>query len=679
MSELLLEIGLEEVPAGFMPDTLKQLEEHAQQGLLDQRLAFEDLKVLGTPRRLVLKVQGLSERQNDLSEEVRGPSLKVAYQEDGTPGKALMGFMRSQGCTLEDLEDRDGYVYAHKTEAGRHVVAVLTEWLPALILGLHFPKMMRWGSWKTRYVRPIHWIVALLDDEVIPFSLEMVKSDRKSRGHRHLGEAEFAIASAYTYEEQLENNFVIADPARRKEMILSQMAALAEQANGVIEKDEALLEEVLYLVEYPQALMGVFDTSFLHMPDELIITPMKEHQRYFPVRSKADGKLLNRFVTVRNGTAEHIEVVQAGNERVLTARLSDARFFYDEDLKVDPERWLEKLHHVVFQEKLGTVAEKVQRTEALAGQIAKLINADENDMVTAQRAAHLSKADLMSNVVTEFPELQGLIGEVYMAHAYPKEVGVAQAVREHYMPRFAGDAVPTSVAGTIVAMADKTDTIVGCFAAGIEPTGSQDPYGLRRQATGIVSMLVKNQLHLSLKALLDMAIAELPNDLVTDVSALRDKVYDFFRQRLRTLLRDTGYSATFTEAVLNAGYDDVSALVQRSNDIHHYIEHQGHDFENILTVFKRAHNLVMKSQGVAVDASLFEAEAEHHLYRAIKKEDAQSIHEKLDAVRALYDPVNRFFDDVMIMDEREHIRENHLALLRLFTDLTDDIIDLSAL
>lgn len=590
-----------------------------------------------------------------------------------------MGFMRSQGCTLEDLEDRDGYVYAHKTEAGRHVVAVLTEWLPALILGLHFPKMMRWGSWKTRYVRPIHWIVALLDDEVIPFSLEMVKSDRKSRGHRHLGEAEFAIASAYTYEEQLENNFVIADPARRKEMILSQMAALAEQANGVIEKDEALLEEVLYLVEYPQALMGVFDTSFLHMPDELIITPMKEHQRYFPVRSKADGKLLNRFVTVRNGTAEHIEVVQAGNERVLTARLSDARFFYDEDLKVDPERWLEKLHHVVFQEKLGTVAEKVQRTEALAGQIAKLINADENDMVTAQRAAHLSKADLMSNVVTEFPELQGLIGEVYMAHAYPKEVGVAQAVREHYMPRFAGDAVPTSVAGTIVAMADKTDTIVGCFAAGIEPTGSQDPYGLRRQATGIVSMLVKNQLHLSLKALLDMAIAELPNDLVTDVSALRDKVYDFFRQRLRTLLRDTGYSATFTEAVLNAGYDDVSALVQRSNDIHHYIEHQGHDFENILTVFKRAHNLVMKSQGVAVDASLFEAEAEHHLYRAIKKEDAQSIHEKLDAVRALYDPVNRFFDDVMIMDEREHIRENHLALLRLFTDLTDDIIDLSAL
>lgn len=679
MRQLLLEIGLEEVPAGFMPDTLRQLKEKAETGLAEHRLAYESLRVLGTPRRLTLEVKGLAERQSDLAEELRGPSLKVAYGEDGQPSRALEGFMRSQGIDLSALDKRDGYVYAQKTEAGKSAEAVLVEWLPELILGLHFPKMMRWGSWQTRYVRPIHWIVALLDDEVLPFALEMAASDRKSRGHRHLGEAEFAIASAQTYEEQLADNFVIVDPARRREMILTQMRDLEESVDGVIENDESLLEEVIYLVEYPQALMGGFEEAFLAMPDELIITPMKEHQRYFPVHAKKDGRLLNRFVTVRNGTADHLDIVQAGNERVLTARLSDARFFYEEDLKIDPETWVAKLSQVVFQEKLGTVLEKVERSEKLAGKIADAIGADADTRAIACRAAHLAKADLVSNVVTEFPELQGLIGEVYMAHAYD-DAALAQAVREHYMPRFAGDEVPASEAGTIVALADKADTIVGCFAAGIEPTGSQDPYGLRRQAAGIVAILIRNRLTLSLRELLTLAMEGMPAGLIMDPDALMQQIYNFFRQRLRTHLREAGYPAVFTEALLNAGYDRVSALVGRSREVFDYIEQQGADFETILTVFKRAHNLAQKAEGREIDPSLFETEAEKDLYRAIRERlDAKGVREKLDAVRALREPVDRFFNDVMVMDERDGVRRNRLALLVLFTALTDDIIDLSAL
>lgn len=684
MSQLLLEIGLEEVPAGFMPQTLAQLKNHAETALKDARIGFEAVRTLGTPRRLTLFVDGIAEKQQDLEEEVRGPSEKVAFDDEKKPTKALLGFMKGNQVKEEDIVVRDHYIYATRRQKGEPTQAVLKKLLPDLILGLSFPKAMRWGAWETRYVRPIHWIVALLDADVIPFSLEMCKSDRLTRGHRFLGEANFAIASAATYEEQLKKNFVIVDQDARKKLIEEQINSLVQSIDGKIQSDEALLEEIVYLVEYPTALMGYYDERFLAMPDELVITPMKEHQRYFPVLSANDDTLLNRFITVRNGTDEHLDVVQEGNERVLTARLADARFFYDEDLKINPEDWLEKLKTVVFQEQLGTTYEKMERDVALAQKLAVLFRVDQNVTNAAVRAARLAKADLVSNVVTEFPELQGMIGEVYINAYGQDDALVAQAVREHYMPRFAGDDIPQTSAGRIVALADKLDTIVGCFAVGIEPTGSQDPYALRRQASGVLNILLKSGQHVSLQSMIALSIEGLPQQLVQDAEQLNDKVYGFFDQRIRTVLREEGYGAVFTEALLRSGYDDPLDTVVRAREIDAYMKEHATAFESLLVTYKRAHNLASKAEQIKVRPELFEEEAEKELYDAIRRasggiQEKDDVASKLDTLQSLNAPVDRLFEDVMVMDERSDIRENRLALLKLFTDITVDIIDLSVL
>lgn len=684
MSQLLLEIGLEEVPAGFMPQTLAQLKSHMEEALKDARIDFESVRSLGTPRRLAIFVDGIAEKQNDLEEEVRGPSEKVAYDNEKKPTKALLGFMKGNQVSEEDLVIRDQYIYAMRKQVGEPTQFVLKKLLPELILGLSFPKTMRWGAWETRYVRPIHWIVALLDADVIPFSVEMCKSDRLTRGHRFLGEASFAIASAATYEEQLRGNFVIVDQDVRQELIEKQISQLVGSIGGKIQSDAALLEEIVYLVEYPTALMGYYDERFLDMPDELVITPMKEHQRYFPVLSEKDGSLLNRFITVRNGSDDHLDIVQDGNERVLAARLADARFFYDEDLKVDPEEWLEKLKTVVFQEQLGTTYEKTERNEVLARKIAHLLRANQDDIERAVRAAHLAKADLVSNVVTEFPELQGMIGEVYV-NAFGKDDALtAQAVREHYLPRFAGDAIPETEAGRIVALADKLDTIAGCFAVGIEPTGSQDPYALRRQASGILSIILKSEKHISLSSMISLAIEGLPQHLITDAEELNDKVYGFFDQRIRTVLRAQGYGAVFTEALLRSGYDDPQYTMIRAKNIDAYMKDHATAFETLLVTYKRAHNLASKAENVKVRPELFEAEAEKNLYDAIRHasggiQEKYDVESKLDALQLLIAPVDRLFEDVMVMDKRIEIQQNRLSLLKLFTDITVDIIDLSVL
>ncbi len=684
MSQLLLEIGLEEVPAGFMPQTLAQLKSHTETALKDARIDFESVRTLGTPRRLAVLVDGIAEKQKDLEEEVRGPSEKVAYDDEQKPTKALLGFMKGNQVSEEDIVIRDKYIYAVRKQTGEPTQAVLKKLLPDLILGLSFPKTMRWGAWETRYVRPIHWIVALLDADVIPFSIEMCKSDRLTRGHRFLGETSFAIASAGTYEEQLKGNFVIVDQDIRQKLIEEQIAELVESIEGKIQTDVALLEEIVYLVEYPTALMGYYDERFLDMPDELVITPMKEHQRYFPVLSATDGTLLNRFITVRNGSDEHLNIVQEGNERVLTARLADARFFYDEDLKIDPEEWLEKLKTVVFQEQLGTTYEKTERNEVLAQKIAHLLRADQTVIERAVRAAHLAKADLVSNVVTEFPELQGMIGEVYVTAFGKDDALTAQAVREHYLPRFAGDAIPETEAGRIVALSDKLDTIVGCFAVGIEPTGSQDPYALRRQASGVLNIILKSGQHVSLQSMISLAIEGLPQHLVNDAEELNDKVYSFFDQRIRTVLREQGYGAVFTEALLRSGYDDPLDTVIRAKEIDAYMKEHAKAFEALLVTYKRAYNLASKAEQVKVRPELFEADAEKDLYDAIRRasggvQEKDDVASKLDTLQSLNAPVDRLFEDVMVMDERTDIKQNRLALLKLFTDITADIIDLSVL
>lgn len=691
MADVLLEIGLEEVPAGFMPNALRHLQERAEAELKENRLAYGQVKVFGTPRRLTLLINQIAEEQDALHEEVRGPSQKVAYDGEGNPGKALLGFMRSQGVASDQLITKTvkgtDYVFAQKHTPGKPVAEVLQTLLPTLILNLPFPKYMRWGSYDTKYVRPIHWVVALIDDAVIPFALEMCRSGRKTRGHRFLGAQSIEIQSAATYREQLSSAWVMVDQEERKARIVEEMHALAADENAYVQADDALLEEIVYLVEYPTALMGYFNADFLNMPPELVITPMKEHQRYFPIFSTDDDRLINRFITVRNGNAEHIDTVRKGNESVLTARLSDALFFYREDLKIDPASQIDRLKQIVFQERLGTIYDKCRRLEKNANAIGVLINAKTDAVDAAQIAAMLCKTDLVSHVVTEFPELQGIMGERYLLAQENYSVETAQAVREHYMPRFAGDDVPSSQAGLILSLADKMDTIVGCFAAGIEPTGSQDPYALRRQASGVVTMIIAHRLQVSLRALIDTAMTALQTAIDFDAAALREKVYAFFEQRMRTTLQEAGYPVTFTRAILAVGYDNPLETLHRAEQCDQWMRTDAAAFDAMAMSYKRANNLVKKSEPRDVDPTLFDAPEEQVLFdriqeTAIRMQADKGQGDYASALRtflSLNDAIENFFDHVMVMVDDEAKKHNRLGLLRLYTDLVNDMIKIDLL
>ena len=441
-----------------MPGILSQLKENAAKTFEELRIEYKNIKTLGTPRRSALLVEGLAEQQADLSKENRGPAVNIAFDADGNPTKAAQGFARGQGVKPEELVIKDGYVYAMVHEKGGQTVDLLGDTLKGLVDGLNFPNNMHWADLDYKFIRPLRWLVALYGQDVIDFEVANVKSGRTSRGHRFLSEGDFEIGNAEDYVEACRKASIIVDQNERCEMIRQQIAEVAAANGGQAEVNEDLLEEVLYLVEYPTALCGKFDEKYLALPAEAVITPMRDHQRYFPVLK--DGQLLPLFITIRNGGKEHLETVQHGNERVLRARLEDAQFFFDEDRKKTLEQHGEKLKTVVFQDGLGTIYDKALRLEVLAGYIADAIGANEQDKKDAVRAAKLAKADLVTGMVTEFTELQGVMGREY-ALLDGETKAVAQAIDEHYMPRFAGDSQPASVAGRIVSLADKIDTIVG--------------------------------------------------------------------------------------------------------------------------------------------------------------------------------------------------------------------------
>ena len=534
---LLLEIGTEEVPAHVMPGILSQLKENAAKTFEELRIEYKNIKTLGTPRRSALLVEGLAEQQADLSKENRGPAVNIAFDADGNPTKAAQGFARGQGVKPEELVTKDGYVYAMVHEKGGQTVDLLGDTLKGLVDGLNFPNNMHWADLDYKFIRPLRWLVALYGQDVIDFEVANVKSGRTSRGHRFLSEGDFEIANAEDYVEACRKASIIVDQNERCEMIRQQIAEVAAANGGQAEVNEDLLEEVLYLVEYPTALCGKFDEKYLALPAEAVITPMRDHQRYFPVLK--DGQLLPLFITIRNGGKEHLETVQHGNERVLRARLEDAQFFFDEDRKKTLEQHGEKLKTVVFQDGLGTIYDKALRLEVLAGYIADAIGANEQDKKDAVRAAKLAKADLVTGMVTEFTELQGVMGREY-ALLDGETKAVAQAIDEHYMPRFAGDSQPASVAGRIVSLADKIDTIVGTFSRGLIPTGSQDPFALRRQALGIVNMLKEAQYHISLSQLVAKAMELLKIADAGQQAKLQNDVADFMKLRLKNVLADAG-------------------------------------------------------------------------------------------------------------------------------------------
>ena len=676
--DLLLEIGTEEVPAHVMPGILAQLKENAEKAFQENRIAFGSIRTLGTPRRTALIVKDLAEKQEDVSSENRGPSVKIAFDADGNPSKAAQGFARGQGVDPKDLVEKDGYVYAMVHEEGKATAELLQELLKDLICGLSFPNNMRWRDLDFKFIRPLRWIVALLDDEVIPFEVAEVKSGRTSRGHRFLSQGDFTIADADSYEKACEENFIIVDQDKRKAMIREQIEEVAKKQNGTAEITEDLLEEVLYLVEYPTALCGKFEDKYLKLPAEAVITPMRDHQRYFPVKA-ADGSLMPLFITVRNGGSEHLEIVQHGNERVLRARLDDAQFFFDEDRKKSLEEHREKLKTVVFQQGLGTMYEKSERLMELATFIADELGADEKTHKHARRAAELCKADLVTGMVQEFTELQGIMGREY-AKLDGECEKVAIAIDEHYMPRFAGDNQPQSEAGRIVSVADKIDTIVGTFSRGKIPTGSQDPFALRRQALGLVHMMIEAKYTLSLAKVVAKAM-----DLyqITDEAArtkMQQDVADFMRLRLKNVLEDVRYDVV--DAVLE-NVDDLYAVSLRAAAVAKFVASDAATAN--IQAFVRAANLAKKSESAAVDAALFTVAEEKSLYQAytstasaveslVKGQDYTGA---IDALTELSKPIDAFFDGVMVMDKDEKVKNNRLGLLKSIDTLINRVADFS--
>ena len=675
--DLLLEIGTEEVPAHVMPHLLADLKRLAGDLLAEHRLGYEGLRTIGTPRRSALLVTGLAERQEDVSTETRGPSVDIAFDAEGNPTKAGAGFARGQGIDPAELIQRDGYVYASVHEKGAETATLLAELLPELIRAIPLPNSMRWGDLDFRFIRPIRWIVALYGNEVVPFTLANVASGNASRGHRTLAPEKFIIASPADYEAACEKAYIIVDPERRRAMICEQIAETAKACGGTAEITPDLLEEVLYLVEYPTALSGAFEEKYLALPAETVITPMRDHQRYFPVKA-ADGSLLPVFITVRNGGKEHLDVVAHGNERVLRARLADAQFFFDEDRKKSLAEHREKLKTVVFQQGLGSMYEKTERLMGLVTAIVEDIVPDEESYETlatdARRAAELSKADLVTGMVTEFTELQGIMGREY-ALLDGEKPEVARAIDEQYMPRFAGDELPKTDLGFALSVADKIDNIVGTFSRGKIPTGSQDPFALRRQALGLVLMLIEQESGLLLSDLVDEAC-----DLYDLDDAARDKmqsdVADFIRLRLKNVLTERGVRYDVQEAVL-ADVDFVADVPVRAAYVERLLASGGADA--LVQSFVRVGNIARTAEAGVVDAALFAADEEGALLSAYENAAAARDDgaDPMAAEQMLAKAIDAFFDEVMVMDKDERIKANRLSLLKAIDNYLLETADYS--
>lgn len=713
MEKLLFEIGTEEIPAKFMPGILKQLKELAAAKMQELRIPFEDITVYGTPRRMAFIAGGVAETQADVVVEAKGPSVKIAYV-SGAPSKAAQGFARGQGVDVKDLVVRDNYVYAVKHLAGQPVVELLPGLLMDILTSLSFPKTMRWADYEFRFVRPIRWMVALFGDQIIPVEICGVKSGKFSMGHRFMQQSLKAAAesqgllsaalskvgnkvysalagvkgaveipSAGDYKKVMYDNFVMVDQDERRALILQQIKDLAAQNGGEAEINEDLLEEVNYLVEWPTALCGKFEEKFLSLPKECIITPMREHQRYFPVLDE-DGNLLNKFITVRNGGSEHLDIVTHGNERVLRARLSDAEFFFNEDRAIKLEDRLEKLKTVSFQEGLGNMYDKSERLVKMAEMLRFAINTpvDEEEL---RRCALLCKTDLVTGMVIEFTELQGVMGREY-ALLDGEKPEVATGIFEHYLPRFAGDALPATTIGRIVGIGDKLDNICATFSRGLAPTGSQDPYALRRQSLGVINILLDANYHISLAKIIAGTLYLL-DIKPEETGKLVPQIMEFFKQRLRNLLMDQGIRYDVIDAVFaDKRNDDMVDLAVRCKALAAYVE--AGNAEPLVQVSVRVSNLCKKiEKEVAISGALFKDESENKLHEVVAAVSKEIIPEivlydyaaVLKAGEKVIEPVNTFFDNVMVMDEDENVKNNRLAMLEEVRGIVNAVGDLSLL
>jgi len=681
--EFLLEIGTEEIPAGFIPDALSGLKSSLRKELKTNRIGFKDIKTMGTPRRLVGLVEGLSERQEALVTEKIGPARDLAFDQNGKPTKAAIGFARSQGINVDQLElvknDKGEYICARKKEEGKATLHILSEILPGIITSLPFKKSMRWGYLDITFARPIQWIMAIYEGKVVPFQLGGIESGKYSYGHRFLSPGAFEVKDFASYLEFTRKAYVIVDPEERKKIVHGEIKKAASSVSGIPLEDEGLLEQVNNLVEFPIALCGTFLREYLKLPREVLITCMKSHQKYFPVVDEKKS-LLPCFIVVTNTPTKNPSVVIRGNERVLMARLSDAQFFFEEDLKTPLIERVEKLKGVLFHSRLGTSYEKMERFKMLATHIADLLCPELKKEV--ERVSFLCKADLLSGMVGEFPELQGVMGREYALRAGEKRE-IAQAIYEHYLPRFAGDTLPEKNLGAIVSIADKLDTIVGCFGVGLIPTGTTDPYALRRQALGVINIILEKGYNLSLSSLLERDLTLLESKLSRKQEEVKKSVIEFFKARMANQLITQGFSYDVVDAALSTDFDDLLECFKRIKALQGL---KGEPYFEPLTVtFKRAMNIIRESGGGEINPSLFEGETERKLFSTYQevKRKAEDFFKKKDYVAYLKEmvrlkgPIDGFFDKVMVMVDDEKIRKNRLALLRSITNLFSRIADFS--
>ncbi len=676
-TNVLFEVGLEEMPARFIAETEKQLIDRTINWLEENRLTYQSLKTFITPRRFAIQIIDLIDKQEDLETEVRGPAKKIALDQAGDWSKAAIGFTKGQGASVEDIyyQEINGteYIFVKKFTAGKQASEILPTFKD-VILSMTFPKNMRWANSRLRYIRPIKWLVALQNNELIEFEIEGIKTGNTTNGHRFLGE-QVVISDPLNYEAQLLEQYVIADREKRQTEILSQLNSLADKHNWQIDIEADLLEEVTELVEYPTVFSGKYSDDYLVIPEEALITSMKVHQRYFPVRNKKQ-KLLPFFVAVRNGNAEYIDNVAKGNEKVLNARLADGLFFYQEDQRRTIDENNAKLEKIVFQQQLGTVAEKVTRVRNNAKAIAEHLGLAEQEINQVDRAASISKFDLVTQMVDEFPELQGVMGEKY-ADIFGEDDVVARAINEQYMPRHAKDQLPETVVGAILSVADKLDTIIGCIGVGLVPTGSQDPYALRRQAMGIIQILEQKKWSIRFETLIDTVLSQFDESIISieKRAAVRETVLDFIAGRISFLVKEEDVSHDIIKAVTHQEIGIISHLLNKAKLLEE--KRQDPSFKASQEALGRVVNIANIEVDIAVDPTLFDNESERELYTAYQEVEAEYLAkidqgmylEALQLLEQLTPKIERFFDQTMVMVDDSLVKNNRISLLNRIAKL----------
>lgn len=682
----LLEVGMEELPASYSKLAIEQFKNAFEKLLSENSYKDFGVNVYTTPRRIATIVDNIIENESIEKEEIKGPSKAISFDQDGNPSKALQGFLKSKGLSLDDIfyKDMGGteYVFASVERKSLSFTELIEANAESIIRKIVFPKSMKWGGRDLRFARPIRWIVSLYNDKVVKFNLENIRVSNLTNGHRFLSKKDIEIHDAHDYMKLMEDNYVIVDNEERKAKIRLESERLAKSVGGSLQDDEAIIDQVTNLVEYPTPLLGTIKDQYLELPDEVVITPMKDHLRYFPVVD-SKNRLMNHFITVRNGDDKYIDIVRKGNEKVLAARLEDAKFFFNEDRKKDLEEYVNDLKTIVFQDKLGTLYDKTLRNIKLAEKICDDLNVGDETLETTKRAAYLSKADLATKLVVEFTELQGVMGKIY-ANLSGEPIGVQEAIYEHYLPRFAQDSLPTTTAGVVLAMADKLDTISGLFAIGTKPSGSQDPFGIRRASLGIINIVLEKSLDISIDSLVEETLYNYVkiNELKFDYDEVKKTVLDYIETRFVGILQDSKYDANLIRAVINKHKDlnllSIKQILSKLDGIK-----DSEDFEDAVAAFRRIYQISKGNEFEKVDPNqdiMEESERElFNLYTELKAkgENIQDM-DIVDAIKVLAtykDSIDKFLDTTMVLVDNKLIKNNRLSLISLILAEFNSVLD----